>query len=318
MAGRSIAALAALLVSGAYANAADQGVTGVPVPQGFERAIFYDDFSNGTLDLSKWKYDLGTQYPGGPENWGTGEIQSYTNSSSNIYITKEKTLRIIPQNDAHGWTSARIETTPDWDFGAAVGQQIRVEAKIKLGKGSADQQWGIWPAFWSLGAPYRDNYNNWPSIGEVDFFESAHGQPRVWQSLHCGQSPSGGPCNEPIGRSKEADDYIYNRDDWNVFSWELDRRRGTGWTDAWAGPEERMTWYINGQPLFVVKQSDVNDNNAWSKLVDYKKFLLLNVAVGGGFANAKAGFQTPTAKTVGGLEAAMDVDYIGIFESWSK
>ncbi|KAJ6787494.1 hypothetical protein PWT90_08916 [Aphanocladium album] len=312
MATRSLAA-AALLATCVYANAADNGVPGVPLPPGYKRAIFYDDFSNnGSLDLSKWKYDLGTQYPGGPANWGTGEVQSYTDSPDNIYITRENTLRIIPLNDGQGWTSARIETTADWDYGAAVGQQIRVEAKIKLGKAAASEQWGIWPAFWSLGTPYRDNYNNWPSIGEVDFFESAHGQSHVWQSLHCGPSPSGGPCNEPTGLFQEANDDIYNRDDWNIFSWELNRLHG----NSWLGPEESMTWSVNDKPLFTVKQSDVGAANVWSQLVDKKKFLILNVAVGGSFANAKAGFATPTEQTLGGLGAAMDVDYVGVYETW--
>ncbi|PQK17972.1 hypothetical protein BB8028_0009g01700 [Beauveria bassiana] len=314
------ALVVALLGSRVYANAADNGVAGVPLPPGFSRALFYDDFSsNGTLDMSKWKHDLGTQYPGGPSNWGTGEIQSYTDSPENIYVTQEKTLRIIPIRDNQGgWTSARIETQPNWDFGAAVGQQIRVEAKIKLGQAAADDQWGIWPAFWSLGSTLRGNYNNWPAVGEIDFFESAHGQARVWQTLHCGTSTSGGPCNEPMGRFNEADSSIYNRDDWNIFSWELDRRPGTGWTDAWSGPEERMTWFVNDKPLFVLKKSDLGSDETWSQLVDTKKFLLLNVAVGGSFANAKANFHTPTEKTVGGLGAAMDVDYVGVYESWSQ
>ncbi|KAM3485052.1 hypothetical protein MY3957_010027, partial [Beauveria namnaoensis] len=289
---RSLAAVATFLVSRVYAKAADDGVSGVPLPAGFSRALFYDDFSsNSSLDLSKWKYDLGTQYPGGPANWGTGEIQSYTASPDNIYITNEKTLRIIPIYDGQGgWTSARVETQPEWDFGADVGQRIRVEARLKPGTASADEQWGIWPAFWSLGSSYRGNYQNWPSVGELDFFESTHGQPRVWQSLHCGPNRVGGPCNEPTGLFVEAGDDIYNRDGWNIVSWELDRRHGTTWLDT--SSEERMTWFVNDKPLLVLKQSDLANDEAWAQIVDNKKFLLLNVAVGGSFADAKAGFQT--------------------------
>ncbi|OAA73341.1 Carbohydrate binding family 6 [Cordyceps fumosorosea ARSEF 2679] len=320
MALRTLTAVTAFLASRVHANAADNGVQGVPLPAGFSRALFYDDFSsNGTLDLTKWKHDLGTQYPGGPANWGTGEIQSYTASPDNIYVTRERTLRIIPVHDGQGgWTSARVETLPDWDFGAAVGQQVRVEARIKLGQAAADEQWGIWPAFWSLGSAYRDDYQNWPSVGEVDFFESTHGQPAVWQSLHCGPAPAGGPCNEPVGRFQEAGDDIYDRDEWNVFSWELDRRRGTGATDAELGKGERMTWFVNDKPLFVLGQSDIGSDEVWGQLVDSKKFLLLNVAVGGSFANARAGFETPTNTTAGGLGAAMEVDYVGVYEAWSK
>lgn len=310
MLARFLVVLTALLTLGVYANAADNGVAGVPLPPGFSRALFYDDFSsNGALDLSKWTYDLGTQYPGGPANWGTGEIQSYTNSLDNIYVTHEQTLRIVPLRDGRGgWTSARIETLPNWDFGAAIGQRIRVEAKVKLGSAAVDRQWGIWPAFWSLGSEYRNHYQNWPSVGEVDIVEGAHGLPNVWQTLHCGSSITGGPCNEPMGRVQQAGSDIYNRDDWNIFSWELDRRHGI---------EEQMTWFVNGKPLFVLKQSDLGNDEVWHKIVSNKKFLLLNVAVGGGFANAKAGFHTPTEKTIGGLSAAMEVDYVGVYESWS-
>lgn len=307
MAVRSLAATAALLAAPlrVYAD--------VNVPWGFNQVLFYDDFStnNGSLDNSKWQYDLGTQYPGGPENWGTGEIQSYTDSPENIFITRENNLRIVPLNSGAGWTSARIETTADHDFGADVGDKIRVEARIKLGKNSADDQWGIWPAFWSVGSPYRGNYQNWPAVGEVDFFESAHGQARVWQSLHCGYTDAGGPCNEPMGLFKEADDDIYNRDDWNVFSWELNRQRGD---DGGFGAEEYMTWFVNDKPVFTLKQSDIGNDDVWGQLAAYRKFLILNVAVGGSFANAKAGFQTPTEKTIGGDGAAMEVDYVGIYK----
>ncbi|ATY58949.1 Carbohydrate binding family 6 [Cordyceps militaris] len=298
---RRLLALAALSTPSVHANAAATANAGVRIPAGFDRVLFYDDFSSGTtLDLSKWTYDTGTQYPGGPAKWGTGEVQTYTSSPDNIHITPDQTLRIVPLPDGHGgWTSARIEMLAGWDVGAAVGQKIRIEARIRLGPAPRGDQMGIWPAFWTLGSAYRGHYQNWPSVGEVDILETAHGVSRLWQTLHCGPTAKGGPCNEPGGRSKQADEHGFKN--WNVFAWEMDRRR----------PEERMTWFVNDQPRFVLKQSDMG--KYWGSVANTKMFLLLNVAVGGAFPDGIAGFRTPTNETIGGLDAAMEVDYVAVY-----
>ncbi len=50
---------------------------------------------------------------------------------------------------------------------------------------------GYWPAFWSLGAAFRGNYNNWPGIGEIDAMESVNGTNVEHGTLHCGVDPGG-------------------------------------------------------------------------------------------------------------------------------
>lgn len=52
----------------------------------------------------------------------------------------------------------------------------------------------------ALGAAYRGNYQNWPSIGEFDIMENVNGINSVWGTLHCGTNP-GGPCDETNGLS---------------------------------------------------------------------------------------------------------------------
>jgi hypothetical protein len=49
-----------------------------------------------------------------------------------------------------------------------------------------------------LGAPFRGNYLNWPSIGEIDIMENINGRPTAFSTLHCGVVV-GGPCNETNG-----------------------------------------------------------------------------------------------------------------------
>lgn len=60
-----------------------------------------DDFEgpvNALPNPGYWIVDTGTSYPGGPVNWGTWEVQSYTNSITKLGLTGDGQLRIIPIN----------------------------------------------------------------------------------------------------------------------------------------------------------------------------------------------------------------------------
>ncbi|KAK3179632.1 hypothetical protein K4F52_008963 [Lecanicillium sp. MT-2017a] len=286
-------------------------ILNVAIPNGFVHCLFYDDFTDppgSPPSSSRWTFDLGTSYPGGPPNWGTGETQTYTNDSANIHITDDCTLRITPIKLADGtWTSSRIETTEEWDFGARKGEIVRAEARIRLGTNPKSTQLGIWPAFWALGSPYRGNYQNWPAVGEIDILENVNSEPKIWQVTHCGYAP-GGPCNEFNGLSHVTEPV--ERGAWYTVAWELDRR--PSWF-PWADREERMNWYVDGKKSFTIKESDIADDAAWEGLAENCKFLLLNVAVGGGFPDGVAGFKTPTEDTVGGEGASMEVDYVAVY-----
>lgn len=269
---------------------------------------FYDDFSksNGHLpDSSKWTLDLGTSYPGGPEHWGTGEIQTYTSDKQNIHITSRNTLKITPiRSEYNIWTSARLETTADWDFACPRGQRIRIEARIKLGDNPADNQLGIWPAFWALGSDYRGNYQNWPAVGEIDILETVNGERKIWHVVHCGTNP-GGICDEPNGIGHVSEPFT--RGEWHTIAWEVDRRTHSGWG------QESMSWYIDGEKQWTLSEEDVNDDDAWCAMAGNSKMVLLNVAVGGGFPNGVFGKETPTEETVDGDGASMEVDYVAVY-----
>jgi hypothetical protein len=56
------------------------------------------------------------------------------------------------------------------------------------------------------------------------------------------------------------------------------------------------------------------DATTWSNMTGHAGyFLLLNVAMGGGFPNGVAGQSTPTAATVSGR--SMVVDYVAVWQS---
>ena len=271
-------------------------------PEGFQQVLFYDDFTAPITD--NWTLDLGTGYPGGPANWGTGEKQTYTDSPDNIAV-RDGNLLVTPLRDAAGaFTSARIETSPEHDWVCPEGGRLRVEASIRLGADPEAAQAGMWAAFWALGSAFRGDYQNWPAVGEIDILESPNGLSRTWHTVHCGTTP-GGPCDETNGVGGEAD---FSRGEFHVVSVEISREGGD-----WAAEEIRYA--VDGVGTVTVTGAQIGDEAAWGALAHEPKFILLNVAVGGGFPDAIAGGATPNEATVGGEGSAMEVEYVAVYST---
>jgi len=264
--------------------------------------VFGDDFNGNAGSLpstANWRFDLGHSYPGGPANWGTGEIQSYTNSPSNISLDGAGNLRITPLRDGAGnWTSARIETNRT-DFKPAAGSVLRIEGRIQMPNVTGTDALGYWPAFWALGSPYRGNFQNWPSVGEFDIMENVNGINAVWGVLHCGVNP-GGPCNETSGiGTNRACPNSTCQSAFHTYRFEWDR----GVTP------NQLRWYVDGIQFHSVSQSQL-DATTWSNMTSHAGyFILLNVAMGGGFPAAFGG--GPFAATVPGRP--MMVDYVAVW-----
>jgi len=156
------AATAAVLISVPLTLSAHAAVP--PTPTGWTLA-WSDDFNGASGSLpsgANWQIDLGHSYPGGPGNWGTGEIQSFTNSNQNLALDGAGNLRITPRRDGAGnWTSGRIETQRS-NFKPPDGGVLRIEGRIQMPNVTGQAALGYWPAFWALGSPYRGNFWNWP------------------------------------------------------------------------------------------------------------------------------------------------------------
>ncbi|KAH8887506.1 concanavalin A-like lectin/glucanase [Thozetella sp. PMI_491] len=282
-------------------------------PAGYHSVLFIDDYSQykpgQQPSESLWTYDTGTGYPGGPANWGTGEVQTYTKSTNNIVITSSGTLMIKPIKTNGKWTSARIETKPSKDFSCPAGKKIRMETTIKVGNAASSTQLGIWPAFWSLGTKYRGNYNNWPGVSELDILEQLNGDATAYQTLHCGTATTktGGPCNEPNGLGGSTG---FTRGQFHTVGLEIDRTNAGG---AWQG--EKLVWYLDGTVVRTITGSSVNNQAAWNEVARGTKFLLLNVAVGGSFPDAIARTKTPTSATISGTASAIEVQYVAVYST---
>jgi beta-glucanase (GH16 family) len=290
----------AVTASVAVAWHADAAVP--PTPAGWT-TVWTDDFTGGANTLpssANWIIDTGTSYPGGPPQWGTGEIQTYTNSTQNVSHDGAGNLRITPiRNASGGWTSARIETVRT-NFKAPTGGVLRIEGRIQMPNVTGAAAAGYWPAFWALGQPYRGNFQNWPSIGEFDVMENVNGIDSVWGVLHCGVAP-GGPCNEFNGLgANRACPGSTCQSTFHTYRFEWDRS---------VNPNQ-LRWYVDGQQYHTVTQAQVGEPH-WSNMTSHAGyFLLLNVAMGGAFPNGVAGSATPTAATVSGRP--MLVDYVTV------
>jgi hypothetical protein len=301
LAGAAVATLAASVVSAINATAAVP-----PTPSGWS-LVWSDDFTgaNNTLPSSaNWIIDTGTSYPGGPANWGTGEIQTYTNSTANLRQDGAGNLVITPIRAANGsWTSARIETVRT-NFKPAAGRILRIEGRIQMPNVTGNAALGYWPAFWALGSPYRGNYQNWPSIGEFDIMENVNGINSVWAVLHCGVNP-GGPCNETNGLgTSRACPGSSCQSAFHTYRFEWDNTN----TSA-----QQFRWYVDGQQYHTINQTQF-DATTWSNMTSHAGyFILLNVAMGGGFPNGVSGQATPVAATASGVP--MLVDYVAVWQN---
>ena len=303
----AFAAVTALaLPAAALVAAPAPAAASIPPPPSGWSLVWGDDFDGpaGALPSAEnWIIDLGHGYPGGPANWGTGEIQRYTDDPANVSLDGQGNLRITPLKTASGeWTSARIETRRA-DFKPAEGRILRIEGRIQMPNVTGDAALGYWPAFWALGSPYRGHYHNWPAIGEFDIMENVNGLDTVWGVLHCGVNP-GGPCDESngIGAGRACPGSAC-QSAMHTYRFEWDR----------SVTPNQLRWYVDGRLYHTVSQSRF-DAGTWDAMTGHGGyFLLLNVAMGGAFPDGVAGFGTPTAATVPGHP--MIVDYVAVWQS---
>ncbi|WP_369363077.1 glycoside hydrolase family 16 protein [Streptomyces sp. CG4] len=272
------------------------------VPSGWTQ-VFLDDFNGAAgsgVNTSNWQYDTGTSYSGGAANWGTGEVESMSSSTNNVALDGNGNLLITPRRDASGnWTSGRIETTRT-DFQPPVGGKLRVEARIQMPNVTGDAAAGYWPAFWMLGAPYRGNYQNWPGVGELDVMENVNGLNKTWATMHCGTSP-GGPCNETTGLGNStACPNTTCQSGFHTYTMEWDR----------SVSPEAIRFSVDGVNYQTVTANQV-DATTWANATNHGFFVILNVAMGGGFPAAFGG--GPTSATEPGHP--MVVDYVQVLQS---
>lgn len=196
-------------------------------------------------DPRRWSFDVGT-------DWGNGQLEYDTDRPENVSLDGEGNLAITARREVYAgqpYTSGRIKTSDLFEQ-----LEGRFAARIRMPTGQ-----GLWPAFWMLGNDFEEV--GWPACGEIDIVEYRGQEPTVARgSVH-------GPGYSAADALTRRYDLLRGRFDteFHVFAVE------------WG--EDGITWYVDDEPYFRVTRADVPGR--W--VFDHPFFLLLNLAVGGGF-----------------------------------
>ncbi|MBT2231569.1 discoidin domain-containing protein [Nonomuraea sp. NEAU-A123] len=261
--------------------------------------VWREDFTGpagASPATANWIKRTGTSYPGGAANWGTGEVETMSDSTANLSLDGDGHLTIKALRDGAGnWTSGRIETQRT-DFEARPGEMVRLSARLKLP--DVANGLGYWPGFRATGAAYRGNYTNWPGVGETDIMAGVNGADEFSSTLHCGTAPEG-VCNEYNGRTSGLATCGGCASGYHEFSQVIDRTK----------TDEEIRFSLDGKQTWVVRQSQVGVA-AWQAAVHHGFYLRLDLAIGGSLPNAIAGFTTPTAETASG--GVLSADWVSV------
>jgi hypothetical protein len=278
------AALAA--PAGRAAPTASAAPATVPSPPSGWSTVFSDDFNGaaGSGVDSQWMYDTG---PG--SSFGTGEIETMTNSTSNVYLDGNGDLDITALGSGSSWTSGRIQTTSA-NVGAPAGGELEVTASIEQPSGGL----GYWPAFWMLGP------GQWPENGEIDIMEDVNSLSEVSGTVHCGTDP-GGPCNEPNGIGSGLVSCGGCQSGYHTYTMILNRTNTS---------DESITFYLDGNQYYSVSESQVG-TATWQAAFDHNMSIILDLAMGGGYPNGVCNCTTPTSSTASG--GTMSVAYVAAY-----
>jgi beta-glucanase (GH16 family) len=299
----TLPASVALALAGSVAVSSRAVASSVPAAPTGWTTVWIDNFSGpaGSAPSSaNWLYDTGTSYSGGAVNWGTGEVETDTSSTNNVYLDGNGHLVIKPIESGGSWTSARIETQRD-DFEAPAGGEMEIAASIKQPDPAAGV--GYWPAFWALGAAARPvGATNWPSIGEMDLMEDVNGLSKVSQTFHCGTDP-GGPCNETTGLGSGLVACSGCETSYHTYSVIVDRTNTS---------DEQLRFYVDNNLRCSVSESRIG-TSVWQTAVDHGFFIILDVVMGGSYPNAICNCTSPSSSTT--LGAGMSVGYVAVYET---
>ena len=240
-----------------------------PTAKGYT-LVWSDEFNyTGKPDSTKWTYDYGFI--------ANQEKQYYTDNQKNARVEDgqliieariERAANKDYKNpaladtwaaykakiDTAQYTSARLKTEDlaEWKYGL-------IEARAKLPKGR-----GMWPAIWMLSE--SRNEVGWPECGEIDIMEHVgYDNDTIHGTIHTKAY------NHMKGTQKGKTIFIENpNDEFHVFSIE--------WTP------EKIDFMLDG----VVYNHIENEHKTTAEWpFDQKFYLILNVAVGGGWGGRK-------------------------------
>jgi beta-glucanase (GH16 family) len=242
--------------------------------------VWSDEFDGGSVDESKWSFDLGDGCQLGENlcGWGNNELQYYTSRPENVFVNNGiLTIRAIKEFPLYlgqyQYTSTRMVTKNkgDWKYG-----RMDVRAKVPLGK-------GIWSAIWML--PTDNVYGIWPKSGEIDIME------------YIGDKP-----NEVLGTIHYGHDYWRFRSQKLVLESDTIANEYRVFTVLWT--DQCIQFQMDG--INIGEPNTRTDLLPTTYPFDQFFHMILNIAVGGNLPG------NPDASTV--FPQTLQVDYVRVYQ----
>ncbi|UDQ97563.1 glycoside hydrolase family 16 protein [Lentisphaerota bacterium WC36G] len=241
---------------------------------------FEDINGDGSLDSSKWGYEVGFIR--------NKESQYYTKDRRNNVRVEDGKLIIegikedftAKNGKKSSYTSGSINTLGKFSF-----KYGRIDVRAKLAGGR-----GCWPAIWMMGTD-RKKYG-WPKCGEIDIMEyvvsgKKENPLRVHSTVH-------GPNYDWKTEKEPRTGYLlFDRpptEDYHVYSLE--------WN------QDSMKFYFDGKMFLSLKNTQ---NKEWVYSKPY--YILLNLALGGSWGGEIVNDDLP---------AKYYVDYVRVYEKLAK
>ncbi|HTK47715.1 MAG TPA: acetylxylan esterase [Gemmatimonadaceae bacterium] len=257
------------------------------------RIVFADEFDGDALDRARWTVRV------------TGRT---VNEEQQAYVDDSTTLRIVHGAAARGAEGGALEIrgrsrpghrTPEGNRFDFVSGRLDTRGKVEFTYGIAAARMrlpagdGFWPAFWVLGT------GPWPATGEIDVMENVGDPSWVSAAMH-GPGYSG---NTPL---VQRDRFPAGQDatGWHVYAVE------------WR-PDE-LIFRVDDRETYRVTRAMVAPYGRWA--FDNPKFLILNLALGGGYPRSVNGTKGPpyvglpdsTVRRIRAGDAAVLVDWVRV------
>lgn len=236
-----------------------------------------DQFEGDSLNRDDWNVEL--HDPG----WVNNELQSYVDSTENIYIEDGSlVLKPVEKNEdgSVSYTSGRVNTQNKHDFKYGL-----FEARVKVPEGQ-----GFLPAFWMM--PTDENlYGQWPRCGEIDIMEVlGNDTDTSYGTIHYGNPHSESQGSYTLEEGTFSDEY-------HVFDVE--------WEPG------KISWYVDGKLIHTednwYSATEGQGEITYPAPFDQPFYIILNLAVGGNWPG------NPD-ETTDIANSAYYIDYVKVYQ----